>query len=274
MDKEKLQLIERKLKANAMKVGSLEQAALEVLEEWLGKFDKKDGRIVHSESTKQLISSAIKAAEKSILNPQYQGIVSGLIADFDEVLSNLEGIHSSLNDITFSKRFIQQRLNPAKAFAINETITALSQTAISANVLAPIKKVLVESVQYGYTLKDAQRTLQDRLKVSDYIGQISRDSLYQFDGTVNNIVLDEYGLDAIRYTGTTVTDTRGQCKKWEEMENIAVSDLASEIAWAKRSGSYGGRQKSGMIPQTNERNFTVYRGGYNCRHRAFPTRLG
>jgi len=49
-------------------------------------------------------------------------------------------------------------------------------------------------------------------------------------------------------------------------EVLLKEDLPREISWANSNGQ-------GMIPGTNENNFAVFRGGYNCRHTAIPFKM-
>jgi hypothetical protein len=101
---------------------------------------------------------------------------------------------------------------------------------------------------------------------SRYVKQISRDALGQFDGQINAIIADEFGLDAFRYVGSIIDDSRAQCVRWVGKRILEKSEMQSEIAWANNNGT-------GMIPGTNPDNFLVFRGGYNCRHRAIPFKL-
>jgi hypothetical protein len=101
---------------------------------------------------------------------------------------------------------------------------------------------------------------------SRYVKQISRDALGQFDGQINAIIAEEFGLDAFRYVGSLIDDSRPQCVRWVGKRILEKSEMPEQIAWANNNGS-------GMIPGTNPDNFLVFRGGYNCRHRAIPFKL-
>ena len=46
---------------------------------------------------------------------------------------------------------------------------------------------------------------------------------------------------------------------------LLFEDLEEEIAWAENNGT-------GMIPNTTPENFCQNRGGFNCRHIAYPVR--
>ena len=79
-------------------------------------------------------------------------------------------------------------------------------------------------------------------------------------------------MDGILYVGSLVKDSRPQCKRWVNYKEhgqtglLAVKDLNREIAWAYANGK-------GMIPGTTTETFRQFRGGFNCRHEAYPVRL-
>lgn len=255
----------------------IEREALKQLKEWLLRFETEevDGEtIIKKKGTAQtIIASAKKELQKITSSRKYIKLVEGLIASFDGITGNIQEIHKFLNDIELSENLLRTSINPVKRLAVQTTAGFLSDTAINANFISPVTRVLLEAVQFGYSIPEAERRLSEVSRFSKYVGQVARDGMFQYDGTVNNIILERFNLTGIRYVGPLVSDSRGQCKKWTDMRVIPIEELKSEIAWAKRGGSYKGRKKSGFISSTNESNFMIYRGGYNCRHRAFPVRI-
>jgi len=103
-------------------------------------------------------------------------------------------------------------------------------------------------------------------QLKKYVSQVSRDALNQFDGQVNSRIAEEFGLNAFRYVGSIIEDSRPQCVRWVGKEVLLLDELSNEISWAYSNGT-------GMIPGTTRDNFAVYRGGYNCRHSAIPFKL-
>jgi hypothetical protein len=229
--------------------------------------------LVNDDTVARLLASAKREIELTIGSDEFSKLSSSLISDFDGIVANIKDIHESVSGLAIPKLFEKSVISPVRQRAIAEVASFLSQKSLQANVVEPLTKVLFESVQFGYTISDAQDVLEDALNLGKYVGQIARDSFFQFDGTINNLIADKYELDGFRYVGSLVDDSRGQCKRWTEIGKIPKEALSKEISWAKRSGEYKGRKKSGMIPETNTQNFATYRGGYNCRHRAIPVRL-
>jgi hypothetical protein len=62
-----------------------------------------------------------------------------------------------------------------------------------------------------------------------------------------------------------------QCEEWVNFEEngkkglILFEQLEEQILFAENEGT-------GMIPNTTPENFCQNRGGYNCRHIAYPVR--
>ncbi len=258
----------------------LEEMALKEVSDWISQFETEmpEGENIPkikkgSTSSSAIIASVKKRLNEVLQNQDYTSMVDDILTGFDEIFDNVGQIHEKLNGIKISENFIKTTLSPAKSLVLKSTRELLSQTSINANVINPLTKILFESVEFGYSLSQAQRVLQDRININSYIGQISRDAFFQYDGTLNKLIGERYGLEGIRYVGGLVSDSRGQCRKWTKIKVIKKEDLKKEIAWAKRAKSYEGHDVSGFIHSTTVDNFHVYRGGYNCRHRAFPVRL-
>ena len=255
----------------------IEKATLKALNEWLLQLDTAESngvRVIVSGSTvSSLFANARKQIEQSLAGNNLRRFTEEIIADFNAIVGNVEELHRLANGITMSANFQKTAITPIKRQIIREVADALSDSSIHANIIEPLTRVMFESVQFNYTILEAQERLAAQMNYSKYIGQIVRDSFFQFDGTVNNMVAERYELNGFRYVGSIVKDSRGQCRRWVEIGKIPRKALSKEIAWAKRSGEYKGKKKSGMNGATNEKNFATYRGGYNCRHRAIPVRM-
>jgi hypothetical protein len=151
---------------------------------------------------------------------------------------------------------------------------------LSLALVKPLENELFTAVYQGSSLRDVLTSLENQLQttpqrsgiITRLVTQAGRDSLGQYNGKVNEYVRKVYKMDAVLYVGSLVKDSRPQCIRWtQETENfgqkglILFEDLGSEIIWANNNGS-------GMIPGTTPEMFTENRGGYNCRHDAYPVR--
>ena len=106
------------------------------------------------------------------------------------------------------------------------------------------------------------------------MGQVARDALSQYDGTIQTVVRNRYDLQNIRYVGSIVKGSRGQCKKWTEMGLIPFEQLQAEIDWveARLGSTYKGHRIGGWIAGTTVDTFLMFRGGWRCRHRGVVVR--
>jgi hypothetical protein len=165
-------------------------------------------------------------------------------------------------------------INPIQKQITEQTLTGLTGSGVNTNFIEPIRQGIFQNIVAGTSISDLEKYLTTYILgnpnvdglFSRYVKQISRDSLNQYDGQINAKIAEEFGLDAFRYVGSLIDDSRPQCRRWVNMRVIQKKDLPNELSWATNNGT-------GMIPGTNTENFAVYRGGYNCRHSAIPFKL-
>jgi len=150
---------------------------------------------------------------------------------------------------------------------------------LTTTLINPLKQELLVAVNQGSSLTDVVTSIAGQLTTTEARQgvlkrislQASRDALLQYDGVVNEAVRKVYKMDALLYVGSIVKDSRKQCEQWvNETKNgklglLLFEDLEDEISWAEDNGT-------GMIPNTTPENFCQNRGGFNCRHIAYPVR--
>lgn len=257
-------------------LGPTEQAILKAVNGILNKIDVKDGKLVNNEGTLTFINQLNKEIRSIMRKSTYEDRVTAYLRKFDRLDKLNQDLMKEVNDINIKNL----NLNPVKTQAINDLSLQLGtikgpdgKAIIDANIVKPIKDVMFQSVVTGMTLEEAKNQLntfitgdEKRLgHIRRYVSQIARDTITQYDGLVNGVIAREYGLNAYRYVGSLIEDSRKQCVRWVNKRVLPIETLDEEIRWAFNNGS-------GMIPGTNTENFATYRGGYNCRHMAIPFR--
>jgi hypothetical protein len=215
--------------------------------------------------------------EKFLLQTNYNDVVKNLLANFDELEKLNKEIHKDLNDITLKNDF----LNPYKEWATRKVSRELNSIdALAGALVNPIQDAIFTTVQRGGSLSDLVdeigglmgTTADTRGILERYATQVTRDTFNGYEGAVNNAVKEAYNLNAIKYVGSLVKDSRPQCIRWVnktvngESAVILIEELPQEIDWAYTNGS-------GMHPGTTPDNFLQHRGGYNCRHSGYPFRI-
>jgi uncharacterized protein YggL (DUF469 family) len=144
--------------------------------------------------------------------------------------------------------------------------------------IAPVREGLYRNIMFGATVGETEEFIKSQVvstkqkdsKLTRYVGQVATDALHQFDGSVNQVAKQSLGLNATQYVGSLIEDSRAQCIKWVGMSIIKDENLQEEIDWALAGGQFSNKKCSGMIEGTTTDTFCINRGGYRCRHRAFP----
>lgn len=252
-------------------VSEIEEEIFVLVKKILRQFDIKDGQIVPDDRAKLIISVLNKEIRKIINKVAIEDEVSAFIDDFDLIDKNIRAVQQQLNGIEVPKSIF----NAQRQWAIDATINSLVQSNINLKFVQPVKQLLFSRVAFGGSVVDAEKQLR-RIVLGDekhygvlkgWIGQIARDTINEYQGTINQQIKVQYELNAVRYIGGLVEDSRPQCVRWvRELGGVITDDqLEAEIRWAYANGT-------GMKPDTNPENFCQKRGGYNCRHDAIPVR--
>jgi len=199
----------------------------------------------------------------------------GYTANAYEFVANFDDIETATMDILQAQngeKLSAKKVAEWRDFMETQTLSYLAGDALADEVLVDIKKALSGAALGQTSYFDAVDVVGDLLAGgADTAGAFSRvatltvrDSVYQYNGVLNEEASRQFGYNAFRYVGSIVDETRAQCERWAEMEYLLYSELESEVEWAFENGK-------GMNPMTTADNFSIYRGGYNCRHIAVPT---
>jgi hypothetical protein len=243
--------------------------------DWISKFRTTSGNLVRSKENLARLGSFKTALNRFLEKAGYNVMVSGFLENFDEIGANTQLAQQELNGLEITKSF----LNPFKRYAVNNVVAAMQGQGLNTNLINPIKNELLIAVNQGSSLTDVVTSIAGQLTTSEARQgvlkrislQASRDALLQYDGIVNEAVRKSYKLDALLYVGSLVKDSRLQCEEWVNFEEngkkglILFEQLEEQILFAENEGT-------GMIPNTTPENFCQNRGGYNCRHIAYPVR--
>jgi hypothetical protein len=195
---------------------------------------------------------------------------------YGEIEDEIVQLHDDLSNVKSDKKKFgaaQNRLNSMRQNMVDFTINNLLERGgeLEAAVLPEIKKALNNAAMGQADLFSTIDSIGDVLAGDGEVDgifarnatRIARDSFYQYQGAINQTIAVEFEMNAYRYIGSIVEETRAQCERWVEQEYILFSELQAEIDWAFTNGS-------GMIKETDIDTFGIYRGGWNCRHLAIP----
>lgn len=223
------------------------------------KFDISSGRFTGANINE--INAISESIRKIILASGYKENVSSYLVNFDTLKTvTAKGASGIGSTASIGLTNIQKG---AQRLAVN----SLLGTGLDTNLISPIQEIIFNHVQGNATIAEAEQTLRqfilgdaERLgRLERYVGQISRDTISNFDGLMQERIAVEFQLDCISYEGSLITDSRIQCRRWVGKGILKRSELQREIDWAFANGT-------GMNPATTPDTFQIYRGGFNCRH--------
>jgi len=220
-------------------------------------------------------------------NISYKSNIRGYLANFDIMDTINEKIHLAENKINIGK--IIKIANKNKRELISKTAkgvtSGISDKTLYKNLAGdgmreqftkPVKRILYQNLIKGTPETQVKSTLHQYIigrkdeigQLERWTGQITRDALSQYDGAINDMVREEFDLNAFKYIGSIALNTRPQCRRWITVKDriLKYDELTKEIQWANNNGK-------GMISGTTKDSFATNRGGFNCRHQAIAIRI-
>ena len=263
------EFIDSQTNAFNLPLNKMQRDLFKILQKELMKLATRDGVILDNEANVQIAAGLNKKIQNALKDIKFTNLVERFLDNFDEINKDIEKTQKG-EKISVPTNVFKKWKNIKR----EEVITALLTSGIDANFSTPIRQLLNNRIGLGASLLDTITALQDTIEgdpqrlgsFEKYVTQISRDTLRNYTGSVNANIATLYDLNAYRYVGSIVKDSREQCIRWTSMDYILMTDLQDEIDWAYNNGT-------GMIPNTTPENFAQNCGGYNCRHVAIPIRV-
>lgn len=261
-------------------LAKVEKSYLSLVLKVLRDFENKNGSIVKSrlsqKLTRQLTAELLEVIKKS----NYATKVDEYLETFETVedltISTIQGV----NGINIAK----STLSVEKSEAIKTVSNRLtSVSAIEANIIQPVKDVLFSAIRTGANIKATEEALRQLINPANqnsflqrYAGQVSTDSVMQYQGNIQTVIAEQYELDAFRIVGSIIETTRDNCRemingtgKFADLAQSAGVYLVSDIKEIIRRAAGRG----GWNPATNESNYLTLRNGFRCRHRFIPFKI-
>lgn len=256
----------------------VQKELLAMLQQQIARFEIKDGRFIASQDLRRRMVIIEQQFENILTGKLYTNAIKDYLGTFSTIAEVNATLHQNYNDLQVKASLLE----PARRVVYEQAREAMYGSGIDSQFKEPVKHLLLQKVTTGASISDMEKILdrwttgdlsgrQDTFgkplpNLSQYNSQVARDTSYQFNGTVNQIIKEEYGLDGIKYVGGTVRDSRPLCVHLVNLRrDISNEELAKLLE--------DPNMKPGRIPGTTVENFCTYRGGYNCIHGAFPIRM-
>ena len=228
------------------------------------------GRLTSGDSMRKFIAGLPTKVRAALKKTGFTKKVTDYVRTFEDMQQLQIDLHKTVNGINAAAA-----INSVRQKMVDLTVSNMVGQGMDNIFVTPLQNKLSEHATVGVSLKDMVTSMKDFINgnpnnqnttFTNYSLQIGRDAIGQYDGLVNQKIANQFDLNALVYVGSVVEDSRPQCERWLEKDFILIADLADEIDWAFSNGS-------GMIAGTTPDNFTMFRGGYNCRHEAIPIRV-
>ena len=253
-------------------LNDVEKIIFEDLKKAINKLNVEGGKIQFDEKNIDLVNELDRVMIDAIQGSNFPSAISKYLRNFQTISDFNFDVHNDVNDL--SKTELEKLVSPVQKLAVETTLNGLTGSGVNTNFIEPVRQGIFQNIVAGTNRTELEEYLRNYVLgnpnvdglYSRYVKQVTRDALGQFDGQTNARIADEFGLDAFRYVGSLIDDSRPQCRRWIAKRVLQKSELQSEINWANNNGT-------GMIGGTTPENFPVYRGGYNCRHAAIPFKL-
>jgi len=237
------------------------------------RFELTDERFVLGQTYADKFA-LIEKRIKSLLGEYYAPSIKEYLGTYSTVEQTNIQLQKGYNDLVIKKSL----LTPARRTVYDQAEYYLSEGLADAYI-QPAKYILMQQVTTGGTLRDAESLLRNwndgeiapgklvvarqTPRLQAYATQIARDSIYSYQGSIQEIIKKEYELTKFIYVGDIIKDSRPFCRHLVGLRRkIDIDEVPKLIL----------QFPEGLKPDTTKKNFYVNRGGYSCRHTVMAVR--
>ena len=260
------------------KLPAIERKILNEILLQLKELDIKNGRVVSNIANLKRVNTIKRKLKKVVVNKEYLKDLKTFAGSFVQSANAIQAYYKSMmQDWKPDPYYLAIRNS-----AVDNAMKSLTGAGLDANVLEPIRRMMLTAVTSGqsYTsLAEALRTEiignEDRVSsLSRYVGTYTVTALSLFNGQYLTAINKDLGWKWWRYSGSNIETTREFCehatkKKWfheSEFETVLSGEIDGvQVDLNPRNGL-----PRGMFDGTDVANFTVNVGGWRCRHRLIP----
>ena len=237
-----------------------------------------NGRIKNNIANIRTIGKIKTQLRKIILSKEYLKNVSKYIKQFDNV-SALQNKYFNSLQAEFSAGKVYEEI---KLQSIDSALESLTESGITENVIKPIQDILRQNITGGGTITKFVGQMREFITNTDagdgkllkYSKQIVTDSINQYNRQYGQIVSDDLGWNWFEYSGSLIKTSREFCVHMVKKRYVHRSEFTTVL-----KGDIDGRKIAvydktglpyGLIAGTDQYNFPVYAGGYQCGHLVRP----
>ncbi|WP_418894225.1 hypothetical protein [Limibacterium fermenti] len=257
------------LSAFGKSLSGIENKMLQEIEMLIKELDvDRNGKIKTTSGNIKKVTLISKKLEKIVLNKEYVKDTATFLQSFRR--------NSALQDGMYGQKRTEG-VRETERLSIEMVADNLTESGVKANIVNPVKRMLVENITTGGSYSDLTARLREMLTPADgsgivtkYVKTYALDSLNSFSANYNSIISKDRGYEWFVYTGSLLETSREFCKLMVKKKYFHVSEIPELL-----KGHIGGHQcelsgktglPKGMKEETTEENFHQLRGGWNCGH--------
>lgn len=242
------------------------------------ELEVSNGRIKNNIANIRTVGKIKTELRKIILSKDYLKNVAKYIKQFETVTALQNRYFNSLQ-AEYSPGKIYEEI---KAQAVESAMESLTESGITQNVIKPIQDILRQNITGGGTIAKFVGQMREFITNTDagdgkllkYSKQIVTDSINQYNRQYGQIVSDDLGWNWFEYSGSIIKTSREFCihmvkKRYvhrSEFSTVLKGDIdGKKIPVSDRTGL-----PYGLIDGTDQYNFPVLAGGYQCGHLVRP----
>lgn len=232
----------------------------------INRFELHDGSYVVTQDYGARLAR-LTAKIESILGELYTPSIIEYLPTFRTVEETILRLQKDYNQLEIETEL----LSPARK-ALYAQAKYYLKDGLADGYIQPAKYLIMQHVTGGISIKDSERIIRNwndgetvseirpTVNLQRYATQLSRDSLYGYYGSINEVIAKEYDLTAFIYTGDIIEDSRPMCRHLVGLKReIELNEMPALIQ----------KYPQGLYPGTAKKNFIQLRAGYQCRHGAF-----
>jgi len=256
---------------------AVERKILDEITELLKDLKTNNGKIVSCSDNLKIVTRIQKRLEKIVFSKQYLNDVARFVSSYHKIATYHNQYFSQLDNFK-----PKQYYNMVKTVAMENAIDALTETGINANVIKPLRDVLLTAVTSGQGYASLTESLRNEIigteespgSLSRYARTYTTTAISMYNGQYSAAVNADIGYEWYAYRGSNIETTREFCEKMTEKEWVHVSEFEAIL-----SGDIDGYQcemyektdlPRGLMAGTTPENFIVRAGGWNCQHSLYP----
>lgn len=276
-DKLRSSIIERLLEA----IPDYEKKILGRVLQLLDEYESKNGKFVIEKASRRKLLQIHSEILDILRKSGYFKAANIYVADLKKLTENVRLLHEGFNKIDLTR----SSLTGIERIFAERAVNLLSGGGLNEHFVLPVTTIVNEAITFGYSIQSTRDSLKDFItgnedksgKLKSYLTTTARDIVTQLQGAQHQAISNEFKMPFLRYVGTLLKDSRGQCVRWKNMEYIPIEELQSEIDLAFKNQKARlvfpkGHRWGGMIEGTTPENFLIRRGGWGCLHNAIPVR--